>query len=233
MNKMKLFYKIYLAFGLLILSEGQSQNFDYSFSASTTGYADLDSPTYLAQDGVWNNSYYKIPIGFSFNYLGQTFDSVSIFNNGYLVFDNNFNYGFAAFTLNLADQKDSLDNSLSSISYNLDGSPGSRILKIQFGNCGISGEAAGYLNFQVWLSEGDKKISVLAGGNTFDPDVFLNYSKIVGLVNMNKLENGQAALLLSGDASSPSTTVINLQDSRVNITGFPLGNTLYTFTPNF
>jgi hypothetical protein len=211
----------------------QAQNFNYQYSTSSNTYTELSNPVYIAANGNWINSYAQVPIDFSFNYLGNTFDSVKVFANGYLVFDNNFNYGFAVFGHNISNQQDSVGNNLSSVSYSISGTTGSRILKIQFKNCAIANENGGMVNYQVWLQEGSNSISVSIGSNTYDISAIANYPRTIGLVDMNLLEDKQKGLLLTGSSASPITSVINYNGKYPRVSEFPQSNTIYSFTPNF
>ncbi|MDQ3111045.1 MAG: hypothetical protein M3R17_14220, partial [Bacteroidota bacterium] len=72
----------------------KSQNFDYTVSVATETWQELNSQTILnTSNTAWKFSY-KIPIGFTFNYLGRNFDSLNIETNGYIVFDAEHRYSF-------------------------------------------------------------------------------------------------------------------------------------------
>jgi len=225
-------YKI-LALLLLFYSGIKAQNFNYQFSSSTSSYADISSPTYLAQSTTWNPSY-KIPLGFSFKHMGQNFDSVQIFTNGYLVFDNNFNYAFAAFTFNVGNHTGGTGTNPSSISYQLSGGTGSHVLKIQFKNCGVVQQDSGVVNYQVWLYEGSNQIDVAIGNNTYSSTALSNNRKMFGPINMNPLKPGQTGYIIHGSPTSPSVgtaSSVNTTCTNSSLTGFPSANTVYTFLP--
>ena len=225
-------YKI-LALLLLFYSGIKAQNFNYVFSSSTNSYADISSPTYLAQSATWN-PLYKIPLGFSFKHMGQNFDSVQVFTNGYLVFDNNFNYAFAAFTFNVCKHISNSTSNASSISYNLSGGTGSHILKIQFKNCGVVQQDSGVINYQVWLYEGSNKIDVVIGSNTYSSTALSANRKMFGPVNMNPLKTGQTGFIIYGNPTSPTTgtpSSLNISYGNSSLTGLPPANTVYTFIP--
>lgn len=225
--------RITFLFALLCAIYCRAQNFDYQFSTTSSNYAELSGATTVASSANWINSFIKVPIGFTFSYLGNGFDSVAIYNNGYLVFDRNSNYGFAAFGFNLAIQNDSSGNSVSSISYKMEGNTGSRIFKIQFKNCGVNAMRGGTVSYQIWLAESNLSCTLISGGTSYSGEDIASAAKIVGLINMNSLHDGQAALLLNGAASSPAASVVNSAEARKKIIGFPETNTVYTFTPNF
>jgi hypothetical protein len=223
---------IYTLLVCAVLTGMNAQNFNYQFSVGNSNYVEINNPTYIATNASWLTTSVKIPIGFNLDFMGKTFDSVSVYNNGYLVFDKNFNYGIAAFTFNMGANLDSLGQSSSSISYNISGSAENRILKIQFKDCSVS-ENSGGVNYQVWLFENQRAFAISVGQTTCTNETLSSCSKMVGLIDLNDLENGQMALLLNGDPSLPTPKAINNGEKKGRLDRFPSANTLYTFVPNF
>src|ERR1700741_3753599 len=78
--------------GMLFSASSTAQDFNYSFTKDSVAWQELNAQTILNRDNnAWNFSY-KIPIGFTFNYLGKNFDSLTIETNGYFVFDEEHKY---------------------------------------------------------------------------------------------------------------------------------------------
>lgn len=153
---------------LLILfasTSASSQNFNYTIAADSAGWNELNSQTILnTNNSAWNFSY-KIPIGFSFNYLGQAFDSLVIETNGYLVFDNEGYYAFTAFN----DFGDHIDNSGNHavIGYELSGNAGNQILKIQYKDAGLYAHDCRIQSWQIWLKENGNIVEVHVGAGNY------------------------------------------------------------------
>lgn len=234
---------------LLLSLSGESQNFDYSFSKDSVAWQELNTQTILnSNNAAWNFSY-TIPIGFSFNYLGHNFDSLRIETNGYLVFDANRNYALTAFS-GFGDCVDTSGNH-SVLGYQLSGSTGNHILKIQFKNTS-NVTLTKHFSYQIWLKE-DGSIEIRVGSNDFQPGyvvtanrqdsvttrndtLFTNRESSqpyrVGLINMN-MDTQIFGLFVGGTLSAPQSQPMdeNHPDSIFMSCAPPCG-TRYSFTPN-
>jgi hypothetical protein len=158
-----------------------AQNFNYTVSTTTETWQELNSQTILnANNSAWNFSY-KIPVGFPFTFLGRNFDSLTIETNGYLVFDEDRNYALTTF-LGFSDCEDS-SGTHAVLGYELSGTTGNRILKIQFKNTGVSRRATKFFSWQIWLKESGV-IEVHIGPNDFQPSiiVFTDTSSVEALL---------------------------------------------------
>lgn len=152
--------------GMLFSTSVRSQDFNYSFAKDSVAWQELNTQTILnGGNSAWNFSY-KIPIGFPFNYLGRNFDSLKIETNGYLVFDDNRNYALTAFS-GFGDCIDDFGNH-SVLGYELSGTSGNRILKIQFKNAGSSSQTNKHFTYQIWLRE-NNALEVHIGQNDLQP----------------------------------------------------------------
>lgn len=215
-----------------------SQNFNYTFSADSVGWQELTSQTIKnTSNSAWNFAY-RIPIGFTYNYLGRNFDSLTIETNGYLVFDNDRYYEFTAF-LGLADCVDS-NGTHSVLSYNISGSSGNHILKIQYKNLSNQYNAVKFFSYQIWLKESNRAIEVHIGPNDFQPVVVDSVLQVdssmfyrVGILNAN-MDLEDNGLFIEGDPRNPTSVPCNTQNPE---TAFlilpPVPGYRYVFTPNF
>ncbi|HET6990988.1 MAG TPA: hypothetical protein VFJ43_06675 [Bacteroidia bacterium] len=156
-----------LVIGITFFSvTARSQNFDYSFAKDSVAWQELNTQTILnANNSAWNFSY-KIPIGFTFNYLGKNFDSLRIETNGYVVFDADHNYALTAF-LGFGDCVDTSGNH-AVLGYEISGSNGNHVLKIQFKSTGTSQHTPKHLSYQVWLKE-NNSLEIHVGPNDYQP----------------------------------------------------------------
>lgn len=204
----------YLISLLILLSPDLfSQDFNYTVTTDTETWQELNSQTILnPNNSAWNFSY-KIPVGFSFNYLGRNFDSLTIETNGYLVFDADRNYAFTTF-LGFSDCTDSTGTH-SVLGYELSGTTGDHILKIQFKNTGNSLHASEFFSWQVWLKE-NGVVEIHIGPNDFQPSFTVsNDSSFVESVLPDQEGEPTDSLVITQD-----TTFINytsLQAYRVGM----------------
>ncbi len=205
----------------------QAQTVNYSFSKSTATYSSLTSATTLANGSSWNASGYKIPIGFSFNFMGKGFDTLTIAPNGFILFGDDNERAIVTFK-GIVPVKDSTNN-YSAISY----SSANNILKIEYKNVGFGMISPDNFNFQVWFSQQDNKVEFHTGSTTLIPsvDTLVNDSlimPIIGIINpsMGSSSNGY---LLSGDPAQPSAESITA-DLKY-IIRVPDPGTVYIFSP--
>src|SRR5437868_11421261 len=97
--------KIYtLIFSLLIsiTTINATPPFTYVFSYSNSAYVALASPTVIVNNSGFNGSYYNINIGFTFNYFGSNYSSISFNTDGYCIMGTSTSaYGFYTMYANL------------------------------------------------------------------------------------------------------------------------------------
>ncbi len=236
--------------GILLCTASKAQNFNYTFVKDSVVWQELNSQTILnTNNSAWNFSY-KIPIGFSFEYLGNEFDSLTIETNGYLVFDQDRNYALTAF-LGFGDCVDATGNH-SVLGYALSGTVGNRILKIQYKNTSISSNSTQFFTYQVWLKEsGAAEIHI--GPNDFQPALVITNNVIdslttqsdttyinpdstqayrIGLINMN-MNSETRGLFIGGTTAAPQSQPVNdANPDPFYLVRAPSQGTRYTFTPN-
>jgi hypothetical protein len=228
--------------GMLLALTGESQSFDYSFSKDSVAWQELSNQTILnSGNGAWSFSY-KIPIGFSFNYLGRNFDSLRIETNGYLVFDNDRNYALTAF-LGFSDCVDAQGNH-SVLGYELSGTNGNHILKIQFKNTGSMKQTSKHFTYQIWLKE-NGVVEIRIGPDEYQPGIIImnQYDTVltnrdslqfyrVGLINMN-MDAETNGFFIGGNVSSPQGQPVDQNHTDpIYMMCAPSQGTRYTFTPN-
>lgn len=204
-----------------------AQQFNYTLSTdNSVSYAALNSQTILNSGNQSWAARYKIPIGFTFNYLGQNFDSLTIETNGYLCFDHDRHYTFTALN-NFGDRVDSTGTH-AVLGYASSGTSGNRILKIQYYNVGQAGSDAAF-NYQVWLKE-NGQLQLVIGSHTYDTgDTTQNVR--IGLLNAN-MDTPVRGLLLTGNTQSPTGQPIDDNNpDPVFLHSIPAAGTRYTFTP--
>jgi hypothetical protein len=246
-NMHKLLFLI--AFVLALYGVARAQNFEYTVATDSVAWNALSSQTILnSGNSAWNFSY-RIPIGFTFSFLGRSFDTLTIETNGYLVFGDNRNYAITAFS-GVGDRTDS--NGIHSVlGYELSGSAGNRVLKIQYLNCSPGPSGGDDLSWQIWLREnGNAEVRVGPGTlrtNTeitfvYDEEMLVTDTLItqvldstqlyrIGLLNMN-MDTEVSGFFVVGDPSDPEPYPLNWNDTETPLLLFiPAQGYRYTFSP--
>lgn len=238
-----------------------SQNFNYTATADSVAWNEISAQTMLnTSNSAWNFSY-RIPIGFTFNYLGHDFDSLTIETNGYLVFDANRYYAFTAFN-QFGDHVDGSGNH-TVLSYELSGTSGNHVLKIQYKNASQSLSDLRVQSWQIWLKEnGNVELRVGPGDyrthaaeipvqdSTVTTDslgIHVSYSEHldtmyvvdslqycrIGLLNPN-MDTETRGYFLSGSTTAPSGVPVNdANPDTASMQTIPAQGYRYTFTPSF
>lgn len=239
-----------IAFLLAGYGVSRAQNFNYTVSTDSVAWSELNTQTILSSNNsAWNFSY-KIPIGFTFPFLGRSFDSLTIETNGYLVFDSDRNYALTMFS-GVGDHVDTSGNH-AIIGYELSGTNGNHILKIQYLKCSPYASGGEVQSWQVWLQE-NGNVEVRVGPGTLRTNSVINVewdeeNQIedtiaivqldsaqvyrIGLINMN-MNTDDRGLFVSGSPSSPTTTEVHENTPETPALNFiPARGYRYTFTPS-
>jgi len=211
---------------------------DYFFFKTTGTYVDLTGAISVNNNQLWDDPEYVIPIGFDFDLYDITIDSLyfGVGLGGFVssIFDENYEaqYFISAFETDLVDRGDITGISQSPISYKVEGSPGTRVVKVEWKNAGFyeEGDLLGtlndYINFQLWLFEGSNDIEMHFGPNMIT-DPTINYygetGAYIGLLDYDLTK----AYLLSGDPGNPI-----LVDTLDCLNGTPSNGTVYKFSKN-
>lgn len=223
---------IALAAALLPAMLSHAQNFNYSFSHSTSSYQPITGGTSIANGTTdWSGTNFTIPVGFSFQFDSLAFDSMIIESNGFVKFDQNR----AVVLYHGAGCRKDSNNVYSTLSYSTTGTAGSRILKLQYAYCGYSpSDSSEYLSYQLWLYE-QGNIEIHTGPTSYNDTIDSTYvgpTPLMGLINPLQDGTGTNALLLSGDPSSPSSIPLGNGQVLVYLQFVPPSDKVYTFTPN-
>jgi hypothetical protein len=208
---------------------------DYSFLMGSGSYSNLSNPISINDGNLWDDPEYTFPIGFTFELYDQLIDSIYLgpANGGMIsgVRDTNLipKYLIIPFLSDFIDRGVLDGISVSPLGYELTGSPGSRILKIEWKNAGFYNEMAflstqnDFINFQVWLYEGTNTVEYRYGPRNIQNDS-LNYDgntgARIGLSDYFAFD----PYLLKGPQGNPVLT-----DSLTYISGTPTNGKIYTF----
>jgi hypothetical protein len=171
--------RIYLFILGLICSANLCWSQAYTVSYDTATYSSLTTFFIVDEsnpdlDASSNELYNNIPIGFTFEIEGESFDSLMVAETGYIRFrssgvDRSF---ISMFECQLEDFNGS--PSASPIVYYTDGVPGNRIFKCEFINKGFVNdtEKNDYVHFQLWLYENCNDFEVRIGYTSIEPSEF-------------------------------------------------------------
>ncbi|HYG53172.1 MAG TPA: hypothetical protein VD905_19870 [Flavobacteriales bacterium] len=228
--------KICIFFSLFLTSKGICQ--PYTFSTSTAAYTALTGATSANGSTVWSYATsFTVPIGFTFNFMGNNYTSLYVEGGGFTFFDLSYNYLLLPFGVALKDKGTS--SSLSPISYKTEGSSPNRILKIEWSNADYFNNAGSTANFQLWLYETTNVIETHVGICTVsNPALAYSWNSDTG-PSIGIYEYSGSTLLygfgLSGAAVAP-TENNNLSGAGINpfdysLNGTPSPNTVYRFEP--
>lgn len=221
----------------------------YTFSVGTNTYVELNNPIYLSPEGeVWDDPEFEFNFPFAFEYFGVNLPALTgSFGFGAELFGTNFNLPVPVFVPVFCDPIDlgyMSDEALSSISYQVVGSAGSRILKVQWKNIGFYGQVVDevtpldYMNYQAWFYEGTNRIEIRFGSSVITSpfDHFDNPGPAVFLISTYDFETDQLgnSYYLYGNPTNPTMGLTTNPDllftSHLNT--IPVDGQTYIFTPS-
>lgn len=213
-------------------------------------YAPLSNQNSLTQGIPYDDPEYIVPIGFDFEYLGYTYQT--------LYFAGVDSYGMelefrgpddtypvcriSPCMLDIIDgQYDIEGKADSDIRYEIEGPPGNQVFKLEWSNVAFYNEGDPYsmrLNVQMWLYQSTGIVEFRYGPRTeLDYNVILDYSGVPVMFMRNvNINDGtwEAAQALLGTPTDPEFTDIqsafDLNDSPY-LSALPDDGVVYTFSP--
>ena len=237
----------------VLLSTTTAFSQTYTFAAFPGGYSDLISSTSLNNGQVWDDPNYTVPIGFNFEYFGESMTSIEISDEGLgglliggdCIVDPTMSY-LVAYGADIIDRGYDGVVSLSNISYKTEGTVGNRICKIEWRNVGFydgttdaNGNKIDYLNFQLWFYETTNVVEIRFGPKSItEPliDFEGETGSFVILADQIGCNSGDILgheLILSGTPANPDfyDDVYSLEDTLLFLNGVIPPLTVYRFTP--
>ena len=225
-------------FIISLFSISKSYTQAYSFSQSQEVYIALEASTSINKDSIWSGfQAYTIPIGFPFSYMDSSFTTVSLEATGRLIFDD-AHYYYADMFVVLGMQDKGGSSSLSPLSYQLSGTLGDQILKIEIQNATYNNDLNSTINYQIWLYESDGKIELHMGPNIIaHPESAFIRGPFSGVFHMTSFTPASFdyGYALIGASSSPSDTSFvgsEINDSEFILDSAPAELTVYSFSLN-
>lgn len=210
--------------------------FTYTLTTLSDTYAELTGATSINNGEIWDDPDYIVPIEFPFELNGNPITTLQFQGTGALLAsataDPDIFTAVFPFEMDLIDRGASDTASLSPLSYLVEGSPGSRILKIEWKNAGsyseyFTGTQDMFINLQLWLYEGSNKIEFRFGEHLItDPDLFYGLGVYMGLTDANQVSDEYVnPHFFTGAISMPELTT-----SDVTIEGTPEDGIVYQLT---
>ncbi|SHK32368.1 T9SS type A sorting domain-containing protein [Hymenobacter psychrotolerans] len=232
---------------LLVASSlfARAQNTPFFFQAlSQQPYTELAAPVQALNNGaVWNrDSAFPVVLGFAFPFHNQSITSINVLARGvqFVGFGSMYMFVYnTPFGGNLIQDRGIINGgtSQSPVSYQLTGSPGSRIGKIEWRNAGPTQSSpsppnpAEFVNCQLWLYEQSGRIEVHFGTSNVTASSFQN-----NFIFLKTFYNSMLAVAPIGTADNPGYQVDNCLPNTVCYGGYIVGNpaagTVYRFAPN-
>lgn len=227
--------RFFLLLGLACTAfQAQSQDAPYSFTRGVTPYVPLEKGISVTNGMTWDDPDVVIPIGFDFPLFGTVITELD-FNAGLgatlapppgsgssaLIF---------AYNSDLIDRGFLVDTSKSEIVYLVEGTPGSRILKIEWQNAGFyneleeNGTSNDFVNLQLWLYETSGIIEIHFGPTAIVNNALVHdftSGPLIGLID----EYDEGAMIfgtlyyLFGDPASPTVETIETEDEATSLFG--------------
>lgn len=215
----------------------------YNFSQLTETYSDLNGLTLFGNGQVWNNT--SLDWGFQLPFPVN----VAGVNYSFFIFDGSKIELFAmngsmaqlhAHGIYINDKSTSSSGtSISPVGYKTEGTPGNRIVKIQFKNVGSSIEYLAYntrnitMNFQIWLYESSNIIEYRMGTNnvnnhlpTLQEPIIFGISRETGNSFVSVLY-GSHTNISHGEYADPE----QVTPDNYTMSSYPVAHTVYRFTP--
>lgn len=237
--------KTFTLFVLLLISTVTFAQFNYNLVVKQETYLNLSNSTPVTSI-QWDDEFFKIPIGFSFDMNGQTITHFSLLSSQFFLTDTMGNNaeGFMMTDMDLYDRAYASGGSVTSpMSYELSGIAPNRIFKLQILGAGIYDEYFNYntwddsVNIQVWIYETANIVELRYGHSNINHPAdyhLLNGSPQVGYLQGVDVDNGSINKLyyLQGVPAAPtldSTTAVLAFTGGLN--AYPSYGTVYRFEP--
>jgi hypothetical protein len=187
----------------------------YTFTTSTSAYSAISGGSVLGTNLNNDDTFNAVPIGFTFNFMGNNYTTVSINANGYLKFGSVLN-NYSSYPIGDSFGDDSLVCALGSdlasintgtatgvLSYTTLGISPNRTFVAQWANYTYNGNTD-VLNFQIKLYESTNKIDVIYGNLTLSA----TFTSEVGLRGNGVLDFNNRSIISGVNTWAASTAGI-------------------------
>lgn len=238
----KLLLIVFLFFGIFMNAQS-----GYQFETENIPYQNLNGSTSLNNGLVWDDPAYTIPLGFEIVIGGLSYSTIYFPADGLgaeLTTFYSLEFGTTGIIIPVAqdvvDLGESTGNSLSPISYKIEGAAGNHILKVEWNNAGFYDDsfASDFINFQVWFYEGTHIIEFRYGPSQINnpqesyEDQDGPLVAFAPLVDNNEGILIENAYLFTGNPANPTVVVLTGDDeANGSLVGNIPNGTVYRFIP--
>jgi len=250
---MKKHYSLLAGISLLLSAPALAQMPTYNFSYYTDTYTSLTSGTSVNGSTLWDGSInsYIIPVGFTFQV--DTFETNNCFlRYGYLTEADSSStietHGFSMIDAALVDRGKLTGTSLSPIRYEVSGTPGNRIFKLEMANAGFQveddkfGTLNDYINIQEWWYEGSNIVELRYGPSQVTYSVYFDWGGkpmifYTPYKSLSGSSGGGTYYVVSGDPAAPTIDSVvfgpfgNPTYTGTLLNSYPANGQVYRFTP--
>lgn len=237
--------KITLLAGLLLTTITVSAQNYYNFTQSTATYADLGTPTNMNGNAAWMyDDFGPIASAFPVYVFGETFTSFGFEDDNFVLVKTlpaGEEYVYVAPLSAYVQDRNTTGTGAgqSPISYKVEGTTGSRILKLELKNAGLEeefdtvGTTNLFLNYQVWFYEADKSIEFRFGPNNVTNIAMLNSEATYWSIFLYEATNGDKSGAVTGNTTTPTYgEYTDATQITTNLNALPAANTVYRFAVN-
>lgn len=205
----------------MILSGHLGAQMLYRLDTSRMVYQEISSGSDISGP-AWDSAQ-EITLPFAFKYFHQAYNNLFISYDGVYFSDT----GMDLFYYGLHDYiAEDMDITKSPITFDISGSPGSRIIKIQYKNIHEANTNSSFqfaLNLQIWLYESNSHIEIHFGPSVITDPQYTSY--VIGMTD----ESGDHDYVVDTTAANP---VLVVRPTNYNgIASFPVNGQVYTFVP--
>lgn len=217
----------------------------YTFSYFTDTYTNLTGSTSLNAGLTWDDPTFTVPLNFPFIMWNDTLTGLMTSGLGGWLEGTTAgpNSPFVANACDVVDRaSDTVDwegmpGSISPVSYITTGTPGSRILKVEWFNAGFYDDiyddniSTDFVYFQIWLYEGSNNMEIRFGSSLITQPS-LAYSGEPGAILCAGYYDNDSMFIysLKGSAASPTAVLCNADTGYTTLTGDPASGIVYKFS---
>jgi len=226
-------YKLLLIL-LIVSNYAIAQSVNYYFEQFTHNYSELSNPISINNGEVWDDPEYTISLGFDFSILGNQTNSLII--GGGELSNTTLNNLIIATAADLSDRAyNTNNNSLSPISYQIEGEAGKEICKIEWKNAGFYEDDEGvyYTNLQIWIYEESNMIEIHHGSTNIDATFYLWEEDFSGILDIDwETETGTGYMLeeIEGEYQFGYQNLDDFYESNT-FTNYPEEGSVFRFYP--
>jgi hypothetical protein len=196
----------------------------YLFSTRTANYVEMTNGTEVSDMQDWDDFSTGVTLPFAFEYFGVNVDTLFINDDGIF-----FTELAPDYVMYIGEDVLARGAGQSPVTYRVDGSAGSRIIKIQWPNVAffntVDDFPNDFANYQIWLYEGSNVIEFHYGSSFIsaqaEPDLEL-------LANMSSIDGLK---FISVGGTPPNYVESYSEVNFTLLTKTPPVNTIFVFTP--